>query len=101
MELTDTGDDLAIVRASIELAHAMGLRVVAEGLETESAWQLLLGLGCERAQGFLISRPMMAEQLESWIEEWEQVRRAARANGGRRRLRQGHSLKDPFAIEQS
>jgi EAL domain-containing protein (putative c-di-GMP-specific phosphodiesterase class I) len=56
--------DLELVRATIELGHAMGMRVVAEGIEDEATLALLRDLGCDLAQGFLISRPMPASELQ-------------------------------------
>jgi EAL domain-containing protein (putative c-di-GMP-specific phosphodiesterase class I) len=61
---TDTRD-LAIVQAIVALAHALGLEVVAEGVETAAAARALLDLGCHRAQGFLLSRPVDAAAMES------------------------------------
>jgi len=83
MDLTSDGDDLAIVRATIELAHAMGLRVVAEGIETDFAWQSLLEMGCERAQGFLIAKPLSVDQLQPWFERWERARDWPRSRIGK------------------
>jgi diguanylate cyclase len=56
--------DLELVRATIELGHAMGMRVVAEGIEDEETLTLLRELGCDLAQGFLISRPVPADELK-------------------------------------
>ncbi|MGP0081024.1 putative bifunctional diguanylate cyclase/phosphodiesterase [Mycobacterium sp.] len=61
---TDTRD-LAIVQAIVDLAHALGLEVVAEGVETAAAARALLDLGCHRAQGFLLSRPVDSDAMES------------------------------------
>jgi diguanylate cyclase (GGDEF)-like protein len=58
------GRDLALVRATVELAHALGLRVVAEGVEDESCLTLLTGLGCDLVQGYVISKPKPADELE-------------------------------------
>jgi diguanylate cyclase (GGDEF)-like protein len=63
---TDTGD-LAIVRSIMALADAFGLSVVAEGVETLAAANELLGLGCYRAQGFLLSRPLESDAMESLL----------------------------------
>ncbi|MGH7758846.1 MAG: putative bifunctional diguanylate cyclase/phosphodiesterase, partial [Candidatus Dormibacteria bacterium] len=57
------GSDRALVRATIQLGHALGLRVVAEGIEDEPTLSLLTGMGCDMAQGFFISRPMPASAL--------------------------------------
>lgn len=59
--------DQAIVHAIVALAHALGLEVVAEGVETASAARALLDLGCERAQGFLLSRPVDSGAMESLL----------------------------------
>jgi EAL domain-containing protein (putative c-di-GMP-specific phosphodiesterase class I) len=63
---TDAGD-LAIVRSTMALANAFGLDVVAEGVETVAAAEALLGLGCYRAQGFLLSRPLDSAAMESLL----------------------------------
>jgi diguanylate cyclase (GGDEF)-like protein len=55
--------DLELVRATIQLGHDMRLRVVAEGIEDVETYDLLSDLGCDRAQGYFISRPMPANQL--------------------------------------
>jgi EAL domain-containing protein (putative c-di-GMP-specific phosphodiesterase class I) len=60
-------DDL-IVRTTIDLARSLGLRVVAEGVETEQVWQKLAHLGCQLAQGYYLCRPIPAEQLSSWLD---------------------------------
>ena len=57
------GRDVALVRATVELAHAIGLRVVAEGVEDESGLALLTDLGCDLVQGYVISKPVPADQL--------------------------------------
>jgi diguanylate cyclase (GGDEF)-like protein len=62
--------DTKIVRSTIDLGHNMGLRVVAEGIESEAVWQLLSDLGCDQGQGYLISRPIPAERLADWIAGW-------------------------------
>jgi diguanylate cyclase (GGDEF)-like protein len=63
---SDPGD-LAIVRAIIALAEAFGLQLVAEGVETETAALTLLRHGCYRAQGFLLSRPVAGDVMESLL----------------------------------
>jgi diguanylate cyclase (GGDEF)-like protein len=61
LDLATSADDLAIVRAVIGLARALDLDVVAEGVETQAAAQVLLDEGCSRAQGFLFCRPIPAK----------------------------------------
>lgn len=65
------GPDFVLVETMIGLAHKLGYRVVAEGVETAAAAAVLAGIGCEEAQGFLFARPMEAEQLGRWIAEGE------------------------------
>ena len=60
-------NDEVIVRAIINLGHSLGLRVIAEGVETEGQLQRLRGFGCDEVQGNLISPPVSAEQLEQRI----------------------------------
>ena len=66
----------ALVRATIELAHALGLRVVAEGIEDEECFELLTRLGSDLAQGYLISRPRPADELDLKAEAFQLPSRA-------------------------
>jgi diguanylate cyclase len=59
--------DLAILRQVMALADAFGLDVIAEGVETVAAAKALLDLGCHRAQGFLLSRPLDTAAMESLL----------------------------------
>jgi diguanylate cyclase (GGDEF)-like protein len=60
-------DDATIVRSTIELAHSMGLRVVAEGVENSNLWRSLGALGCDYAQGYFISKPMAPSEVANWV----------------------------------
>ncbi|EQD71382.1 diguanylate cyclase/phosphodiesterase with PAS/PAC and GAF sensor(s), partial [mine drainage metagenome] len=60
--------DALIVEAVIHVAHGLGLRVVAEGVETESQLEAVRALGCDAAQGYLLARPVRGEDLPSAIE---------------------------------
>jgi diguanylate cyclase (GGDEF)-like protein len=60
-------DDAAIVRSMIDLARALGLRVVAEGVEDERTWRMLAEAGCDVAQGWFFARPMPGDQLTDWL----------------------------------
>jgi diguanylate cyclase (GGDEF)-like protein len=60
---------VTIVKSTIELGHSLGLKVVAEGIETAESWNLLRRLGCDFAQGFLISAPLPAEKVPSFVIE--------------------------------
>ncbi len=66
-----TGEDgsTAILGAIIELAHELGLQVVAEGVETESQWQVLAGRHCDMVQGYWISRPLPEDQFLQWLKK--------------------------------
>jgi EAL domain-containing protein (putative c-di-GMP-specific phosphodiesterase class I)/GGDEF domain-containing protein len=61
------GTDRQIVNAVINLAHALGMRVVAEGVDNEESLSVISELGCEMAQGFLIARPMRPDMLREWM----------------------------------
>lgn len=67
MDLKGDSEDAVIVKSTIELAHSMGLSVVAEGVETPAAWSALNLFGCDVAQGYLISKPLPAEEFERWM----------------------------------
>jgi diguanylate cyclase (GGDEF)-like protein len=69
MEMAVDASDAAIVRSTIELAHNLGLRVVAEGVESEDAWRHLEALGCDYAQGFYLSRPLPADAATRLIRD--------------------------------
>ena len=60
--------DAAIVRMIIEMAHTLGFRVVAEGIETEAQAQYLRRHGCDEGQGFLFAKPMPAEELAALLQ---------------------------------
>jgi EAL domain-containing protein (putative c-di-GMP-specific phosphodiesterase class I) len=59
-----------IVRSTIDLAHNLGLTVVAEGVETEEVWDTLARGGCDEAQGYFISRPLPHQALSDWLPSW-------------------------------
>lgn len=64
----------AIVASTIGLAHSLGLRMVAEGIETREVFDALARLGCDQGQGYHMSRPVPAAELEAWLD--------ARSSGG-------------------
>jgi diguanylate cyclase (GGDEF)-like protein len=66
-------DDATIVASTIELAHSMNLRVVAEGVETAESWNLLRRLGCDLAQGYLVSPPIPPDQIPQFIRQANQL----------------------------
>jgi diguanylate cyclase (GGDEF)-like protein len=68
-ELETRPDDEVIVRSTINLGHALGLKVVAEGVELPASFEALKRLGCDLAQGYLVSRPLSASDLTRWTIE--------------------------------
>jgi len=66
-QLMTDPDDQLIVKSTIDLAHGLGLRVVAEGVEDKQILSWIMASGCDSAQGFYISKPLPAEQLETWL----------------------------------
>ena len=74
------GDDAKIVRSTVELAHNLGLSVVAEGVENEAVWLLLRELGCDQAQGYHMGRPMPANAFSEWSVGWQAGRLPASSN---------------------
>ncbi len=68
MTMCTAPDDAVIVRSIIELAHNLGVTVVAEGVEDAATMELLGEYGCDEAQGFYFSRPMPAADLRRWLE---------------------------------
>jgi diguanylate cyclase (GGDEF)-like protein/PAS domain S-box-containing protein len=63
-------DSWMIVRSTIDLAHDLGRKVVAEGVETQEHWDHLTAFGCDIAQGYFIARPMPAEEFPNWVEQF-------------------------------
>jgi diguanylate cyclase len=66
-DVDSQSDARAIVRAVIKLAHALGLKVVAEGVETVAQQDMLKRMGCDQLQGFLFAKPMPARHLQLWV----------------------------------
>ncbi len=71
INMTPDSEDIKIVRSTIDLAHNMRLSVVAEGIETKAALDLLKELNCDFGQGYLIGRPMPVEKLNDYLIDWE------------------------------
>ena len=67
-DLESSEDARAVVVAVVGLAHALGLRVVAEGVETDGQRDILLAMGCDELQGYLFARPMPADTLLAWTQ---------------------------------
>jgi len=67
LPMTDDARAAALVASAIALAHSLGLRMVAEGVETKEAYAELRRLGCDQAQGFFMSKPVPAAELDQWL----------------------------------
>lgn len=65
-----SADSEVIVRSTIELGHNLGMKVLAEGVESQDIWERLASLGCDTAQGYLISKPIPVDQLLGWERQW-------------------------------
>jgi EAL domain-containing protein (putative c-di-GMP-specific phosphodiesterase class I) len=74
LNMQEDENDAVIVRSIIDLARNLGLRVVAEGVETMATWAALRDMGCDIAQGYVISRPLPADQLGAWLETMTPLR---------------------------
>jgi EAL domain-containing protein (putative c-di-GMP-specific phosphodiesterase class I) len=61
----------AILESSVQMGHALGMSVVAEGAETQEDWDLLFAIGCDEVQGYFVARPMPAEDFIAWKTRWE------------------------------
>ena len=77
--ITTSPDDAKIVRSIVDLAHALGIAAVAEGVETEDVWDLLDDIGCDSAQGWYVSRPMPADRATEWLLRHPSRSRALRS----------------------
>jgi diguanylate cyclase (GGDEF)-like protein len=65
--MASNGDDAFFIRSVCDLGHSLRLEVVAEGVESQQSLQLLAVMGCDLAQGYHLSRPLAAHELESWL----------------------------------
>lgn len=70
-DIVGNGNDGAIAKAVIAMAHSMNLKVIAEGVETEEQFEFLKAHGCEVIQGYLISEPLPAEEFELFLKDHE------------------------------
>lgn len=68
LDMHENDNDRVIVNATIQLAHNLGLRVVAEGVETELALELVRDMGCDFAQGFLFTQALAAQPFVEWLD---------------------------------
>jgi EAL domain-containing protein (putative c-di-GMP-specific phosphodiesterase class I) len=69
IDMTREENDAVIVRSTIELAHNLGLRVTAEGVEDHETWEILAANDCDLAQGYFFSQPLSARELNRMLKE--------------------------------
>ena len=69
IDMIKNENDNIIVRSTIDLAHNLGLTVVAEGVETQEAFDRLKSLGCDTAQGYHMGKPVAVDQMNEWLVE--------------------------------
>ncbi|OZA07252.1 MAG: hypothetical protein B7X97_09610 [Methylotenera sp. 17-45-7] len=70
MHMQQNENDRIIVNSTIELAHNMGLKVVAEGIENLDTWGLLDEMGCDYGQGYYMTKPIPVTDFNSWLQTW-------------------------------
>jgi diguanylate cyclase (GGDEF)-like protein len=87
-DMATNADDAAIVRTTLDLARSLRLRIVAEGVEDDDTWELLAGLGADAIQGYVLSRPLPAAQIDAWL--------ASRRDGPIARCRPPHDRPSAF-----
>jgi diguanylate cyclase (GGDEF)-like protein len=69
--LASSSKDAAIVQSTVALGHALGLAVVAEGVETEADFDWLRATDCDIVQGYWLARPMPVDEFETWLDAWQ------------------------------
>ena len=67
-EMATDETDAAIVASTVGMGHALGLRVVAEGIEDRATWEALAAMGCDVAQGYYLARPLPPDALAHWLQ---------------------------------
>lgn len=82
LSLASSREDQAMVKTVLSLAENLDLSTVAEGVEDESSLQLLRSMGCTRAQGFYLSRPLAADAFDAWLAERSPLRVVGSASEG-------------------
>ncbi len=79
-DINQCENDAAITNAAIQMAHGLGLSVVAEGIESEEIWNRLRQMGCDYGQGFWIAKPMEINKLRLWINRYHTVPKSSSEN---------------------
>lgn len=71
MDMIENHDCAVIVKSIIDLGHNLGLKIIAEGVESPATWRALSDKGCDFAQGYLISKPMSGANFDAWMKNWQ------------------------------
>jgi len=66
--MAENNNDVIIIRSTVDLGRNLGLKVVAEGVESQYEWDQLAALGCDMIQGYHISKPRPADDFEDWLK---------------------------------
>ena len=90
--MAHNSDDAAIVASIVGMARSLGLRTVAEGVENEYTSKLLADIGCTMAQGWHTARPMPADHVTVWLDQYGRRSERARADLTARQRRQALPL---------
>jgi EAL domain-containing protein (putative c-di-GMP-specific phosphodiesterase class I) len=69
IDMNRDNNDAVIVHSTIDLAHNMGLSVIAEGVENQEVLDMLINLGCDVAQGYFFCKPQEADQIRTWLHQ--------------------------------
>ena len=80
IDMVTDEDDAVIVRSTIDLAHNLGMQVIAEGVENQRTWEELVTLGCDVAQGYYMSPPIPADELAAWIHARHHLGRGVKSS---------------------
>jgi len=70
IDMATNKDCGVIVNSIIDLAHNLGLKVIAEGVEDARVWRILAEKGCDYAQGFFMGKPMPIAEFDQWLKNW-------------------------------
>ena len=79
LKMADDQSDRKIVRSTVDLGHNLGLKVVAEGIESQEVWSYLASIGCDYGQGYFISKPIPANDFVPWMTNWNNENSAIKA----------------------
>jgi EAL domain-containing protein (putative c-di-GMP-specific phosphodiesterase class I) len=95
-DIASDPNDVAIVKTVIAMAHTLGMRVIAEGVETREQLEFLRKQGCDGSQGYYCSMPLSAEEFSELLVDWKRIRadRCQRADRTPRAPRQRRPAKD-------